>query len=315
MPKTEFEPEDAEIVDSLKVDSGKRTKRNSSLSTAHYPLSTLSDKWILSRANRTARDIRAAFDKYEINEVTKLLYDFIWRDYCDWYLEIVKIQPESIPLAVEILEGILRMLHPIMPFVTEELWHALTGEPESVLIGRDDYITADEGKIDDKAEEEFGNIQKVIAEIRTNVPPKRKVKGIRIEVYDNSIRELLDLNRALIAKFAMIHQDVIVVEFKSNANFHMGFDWTNYVIPSIGELHILCADLTNADRLAEIPKVIKELERTVKMLQQSEAKLKNESFKTKAPKEILEAEEAKFQSLKLQHDALVKTMNDLGVPI
>src|ERR1035441_10673510 len=108
LPKVEFEGEDAELVDSLKVDSGKRIKNKSSAPSTHYPLSTihsLADKWILSRANRTARDVRAAFDKYEINEVTKLLYDFIWRDYCDWYIEIVKIQPDSTPLAVEILEG------------------------------------------------------------------------------------------------------------------------------------------------------------------------------------------------------------------
>ncbi|HEX5315138.1 MAG TPA: class I tRNA ligase family protein, partial [Candidatus Kapabacteria bacterium] len=141
-PKTEFESEDTELLASQKErvsGIGYRVSGN----TFEAP-STLADKWILSRANRAARDVRAAFEKYEINEVTKILYDFVWRDYCDWYLEIVKIQPDSIPLAVEILEGILRLLHPIMPFVTEELWHALTGEPESVLLGKDDYITADE---------------------------------------------------------------------------------------------------------------------------------------------------------------------------
>ena len=172
------------------------------------PASTLADKWILSRANRAAREVKKAFDAYLINDVTKLLYDFIWKDYCDWYLEIVKLQPESTPLAVEILEGILRMIHPVMPFVTEELWHGLTGNPDDVLIGRDDYITADEYKIDDEAEEEFEFIQRIIEAarlLRSNAkiaPSKSAEFIIRLKSADDLL--LTETSRNIIEKICKV---------------------------------------------------------------------------------------------------------------
>jgi valyl-tRNA synthetase len=201
-PKVEFESEDTELIRSTE-------KRPSGMGyrvrgVAYEASATLADKWILSRANRAARDVREAFDRFDINAVTKVLYDFIWRDFCDWYLEIVKLQPESVPLAVEILEGILRMLHPIMPFISEELWHALTGEPLDVLLGRDDYITPDAGKIDDNVENNFEKIKELIESIRATVIPKRKIEELIFEVRDDKNIKLFESHKILVCSLARI---------------------------------------------------------------------------------------------------------------
>src|SRR4030095_2885865 len=91
------------------------------------------DKWIISRFNSALKDYLKALKDYKINEASKVLYDFIWRDYCDWYIEILKIksaeQPESstriFDNAVNIFESTIKLLHPVMPFVTEELWQGI----------------------------------------------------------------------------------------------------------------------------------------------------------------------------------------------
>jgi valyl-tRNA synthetase len=312
LPKTEFEPEDAEIVDSLKVDSGKRTKRNSSLSTTHYPLSTLSDKWILSRANRTARDIRAAFDKYEINEVTKLLYDFIWRDYCDWYLEIVKIQPESIPLAVEILEGILRMLHPIMPFVTEELWHAITGEPESVLIGRDDYITADEGKIDDKAEEEFNFVQRTVEAIRlmrstVGLAPS-KLAEIIVQADAKQDRDLFESARQILERLSRASSLAI----QHSGQEYSSREYASELVGGRARVFLKLEQQSEEERIVERQRLSKELERVETQEQQIRAKLSNVSFVERAPAQVIEKEREKHASYSSQIEKLKASIAELA---
>ncbi len=311
-PKTEFESEDAEIVDSLKVDSGIRTKRNSSLSTTHYPLSTLSDKWILSRANRTARDIRKAFDNYEINEVTKLLYDFIWRDYCDWYLEIVKIQPDSIPLAVEILEGVLRMLHPIMPFITEELWHALTGEPESVLIGRDDYITADQGKIDDKAEEEFYFVQRTVEAIRlmrstVGLSPSKSAEII-VQAESKQDRELFESTRQILER--MSRASTLVIQ--QSAGELSSREYASEMIGGRARTFLKLEQRSEEERKVEQQRLSKELERVETQEQQIRAKLANTSFVERAPAEVIEKEREKHASYTSQIEKLKASIDELA---
>ena len=313
-PKVEFEGEDAELMA-----SGERRMANgenkASHTTRHSPLavpSTLSDKWILSRANRTARDIRRAFDNYEINEVTKLLYDFIWRDYCDWYLEIVKIQPESIPLAVEILEGILRMLHPIMPFVTEELWHALTGEPESVLIGRDDYITADEGKIDDKAEEEFNFVQRTVDAMRlmrstVGLPPSKSAEII-VQADAKQDRELFESARQILERMSRASTLVIQesgLEFSSR-------EYASEMIGGRARVFLKLEQQSEEERVLECQRLSKELERVIAQEQQIRTKLANSSFVERAPASVIEKEREKHASYSSQIEKLKASIEELA---
>jgi valyl-tRNA synthetase len=319
LPKTEFESEDTELNNviaseanqSLGGDENRLLRRGKPLLAMTKPPSTLTDKWILSRANRTARDIHVAFDKYEINEVTKLLYDFIWRDYCDWYLEIVKIQPDSIPLAVEILEGILRMLHPIMPFVTEELWHALTGEPESVLIGRDDYITADEGKIDDKAEEDFNFVQRTIESIRlmrstVGLPPSKSAEII-VQADAMQDRKLFESARQILER--MSRASSLVIQ-ESGAEYSSR-EYASEMLGGRARVFLKLEQQSEEERIIERQRLAKELERVVAQEQQIRAKLSNSSFVERAPAPVIEKEREKHASYSSQIEKLKASIAEL----
>jgi valyl-tRNA synthetase len=343
LPKVEFEGEDAELVDSM--DKNPRLSKagaggGSSTVKGEPPPnprlgkagefnakepSTLADKWILSRANRTARDIRAAFDKYEINEVTKLLYDFIWRDYCDWYLEIVKLQPDSTPLAVEILEGILRMLHPIMPFVTEELWHAITGEPESVLIGRDDYITSDEGKIDDNAETAFEVVKDAVDAIRLirstlKLAPSKKAdiiiqaredQGLIVHTGPTPQQWILNVYesaRPIFERFG--NASSLRIEPESAADYS-SIEYAGE-IRTRGLVFVKIEERSDEERTKELERLTKERDRVLSLHAQGEAKLMNENFRQRAPLEILKKEEDKLMNYKSQIEQLQASIAELA---
>ncbi len=326
-PKTEFEREDTELMASGErelVASGVRrvaNKRQEGAAedrsfTRHSTLAThnatLADKWILSRANRCARDIRDAFARYEINDVTKTLYDFIWRDYCDWYLEIVKVQPASTPLAVEILEGILRMLHPIMPFVTEELWHALTGEPEDVLIGRDDYITPDEGKIDDIAEEEFAVLQDTVEAIRLvrstlKLAPSKEAE-IVIQARDRSERilNLLESSRPILERLG----NASSLRLEANTADYSSREYASEIRVRT-HIFVKIEKRSEVELSRERERLQKELDRVLAQIDQVAAKLANESFVSRAPQNVIEKEREKQASYRSQAEQLRASIVEL----
>ena len=311
-PEPEFEKEDTELIVSRESQHSK--KRSSQIS--HSPLvvsHSLADKWILSRANRSARDIREAFARYEINDVTKILYDFIWRDYCDWYLEVVKVQPESTPLAVEILEGILRMLHPIMPFVTEELWHALTGEPENVLIGRDDYITPDEGKIDDAVEEEFAVLQDTVEAMRLvrstlKLAPSKQAE-IVIQARDNSKRilEILESSRAILERLGNASSLTLELDSQDYSSREYASD-----IRVRTRVFVKIEKRSEDEVAKERERLEKELDRVLKAAEQVLAKLSNESFVSRAPQNVIEKEREKEASYRSQAEQLRVSLEELA---
>jgi valyl-tRNA synthetase len=331
LPKTEFENEDTEL-NNVVASEAKQSRggdaygllrRGKPLVAMTEPPSTLVDKWILSRANRTARDIRAAFDKYEINEVTKLLYDFIWRDYCDWYLEIVKLQPDSVPLAVEILEGILRMLHPIMPFVTEELWHALTGEDESVLIGRDDYITADEGKIDFDIEVAFLIIQDSIEAIRTvrstlKLAPSKQAEII-IQARGSGINAVTKEPVSDVIRRTVLMPCQNILERFSNASMliiddsqrdYSTKEYTSEIRQHV-RVFVKIQERSHDEKTKEKERLTKELARVQSLYDQGRAKLENENFRLRAPVEILQKENDKLINYKSQIEQLSASIAEL----
>ncbi len=301
-PEPKFESEDTEFKNSL--DGSPKTIVAKSGFTMK-PASTLADKWILSRANRTARDVKKAFDAYLINDVTKILYDFVWKDYCDWYLEIVKLQPESTPLAVEILEGILRMMHPIMPFVTEELWHGLTGTPDDVFIGRDDFITADEGKIDDAAEAEFEFIQKIIEAarlLRSNgkiVPSKTAEFIIRLK--NERDVTLTESSRNIIEK--LIKASSLGIENEGGAELSPK-DYSAELLGGRGQIFMKQEQQSEAETAKERERLTKELERVSKNYETLKAKLADDNFVARAPEHIITKEKEKLESFRVQVEKL-----------
>ncbi|MDP4243135.1 MAG: class I tRNA ligase family protein, partial [Bacteroidota bacterium] len=308
---TEFESEAADSGKRI-VDSVKRSTPHSPLSTIHYPLSTLSDKWIISRANRAARDIRKAFDNYEINEATKVLYDFVWGDFCDWYLEIVKLQPDSVPLAVEILEGILRLLHPIMPFVTEELWHALTGVPEDVLLGRDDYITPDTYKIDDEAEREFLLVQKTVEAARLirstlNLPPSASASIVVQARNAEGLRALQSCSH-IIERLARASELTIEAE----GTEYSSREYTSELVGGDARVFVKQPTVSVADRAKEHERLSKELVRVRSQFEQVTAKLSNDGFLARAPEQVVLKEREKQSNYADQIEKLEGSLKELA---
>ena len=308
LPSVQFESEDTELIHSEEAERAKRTPEPG---FTHHPATTLADKWMLSRANRAARDVRKAFDAFEINEVTKVLYDFIWSDYCSWYLEIVKIQPESTPLAVEILEGILRMLHPIMPFITEELWHALNGALPNVLIGQDDFITPDIYKIDDEAETSFAFVQRTVDAIRllratVKLAPSKPAELV-IALKSEEDRALLEASRTILEKLGRASSLSIELE----GNEYSSKEFGSELLSGRGQVFVKLEERSAADQSKERDRMQKELERITAQLAAVTAKLSNEAFVGKAPEAVLTKEREKQSSYASQIEKLQASLTEL----
>ncbi len=323
-PNVEFESEDTEVLNSedknprlFKAGAGGgysglkgQPPPNPRLEKAGEQKS-LADKWIIGRANRAARDIRKAFDNYEINEATKILYDFVWRDFCDWYLEIVKLQPDSMPLAVEILEGILRLLHPIMPFVTEELWHALTGAPEDTLLGRDDYITPDTYKIDDEAEREFALVQRTIEAARLvrstlNLAPSATAAVI-VQARTEAGLWSLQSTSHIIERLTRASE--LIVEREGTD--YSSREYTSELVGGDARVFVKIPSMSGAERAKEHERLSKELVRVRAQFEQVTAKLSNDGFISRAPEQVVLKEREKQANYADQIEKLEVSLREL----
>ncbi|MDQ3821591.1 MAG: class I tRNA ligase family protein, partial [Acidobacteriota bacterium] len=186
----------------------------------------LHDRWILSRLNRTARTLDKALSEYQFHEAVQTLYHFFWDDFCDWYIELTKMevaaeQPSATrdrarSRLVTVLEQALRLLHPFMPYITEELWQRLPGAGAGLLhpaykgahptIMLTSYPRPDESLIDERVEREMSAVIELISRVR-NIRSELNVKpGMRVRVLlgasDEQLRDVFNANRDQIARLA-----------------------------------------------------------------------------------------------------------------
>ena len=178
---------------------------------------TLEDRWILSRFNRVAEEVHEALEAYRFHEAAHVVYHFFWGEYCDWYLELIKprLAADDRDLArsayenlVSIFEGALRLLSPFMPFITEEIWHAVyDGKPPVKSIALAAYPQGDPAQMDARAETEMAILQDLIVSVRNiraelKVEPRQKVA---VEVFaDSNVRALVDHNRSAVERLANV---------------------------------------------------------------------------------------------------------------
>ena len=152
----------------------------------------LEDRWILSRLNRVTGQVQDHLEQYQFGEAQRALYDFLWGEYCDWYLEMAKVRmrgdqdPSPLPILVFVLERVLRLLHPFMPFITEEIWQTMRellpekpGEAAALIVA--DYPEADPAAFDRQAEDEIGAIIEMVRGIRNVRAEFRIDAGRKIE--------------------------------------------------------------------------------------------------------------------------------------
>ncbi|MBQ6143549.1 MAG: valine--tRNA ligase [Clostridia bacterium] len=248
------------------------------------------DKWIISRFNFTAKEVISNLDKFELGIAAQKLYDFIWDEFCDWYIEFSKILGKK-EVLIWVMTNLLKLLHPFMPFVTEEIWLSFPHEKESIMIS--DFPKFDDSLVFEEDENNTKILMSIIKSVRNirremNVPHGKKTV-IFIETDSENLDTILKKHESIICKLAY-GKEIKINESLPGSKFVAAVN--EYV-----KINIPVDELVDAE--AELKRLKKELEVSKKQLEQTENRLKNPNFVSKAPKEVING--AKDMAEKLQN--------------
>lgn len=255
----------------------------------------LVDKWIFSRMNETSKEVADYIDKFQLDDAAKAVYEFLRGDFCDWYVELAKVRLYNDDEAGKaskttaqyvlwtVLEAGLRMLHPFMPFITEEIWQKIKVEGDSIMIQQ--YPVADESLINRDIENSFEYIKDVISSLRNikaemGISPAKEVKVV-IKTSDEMELKTLEDNYIFITKLAKIE------ELKYGKDMEKP-EQSGFRVAGNSEVYMILTGLLNAE--VEIKKIQEQIEKVQKDLDRINAKLSDERFTSKAPAHILERE-------------------------
>ena len=273
---------------------------------------TDADKWILSKANKVTKDVTENLDKYEIGIAADKIYNFIWEEFCDWYIEMVKPRlynddDETKYAALWTLQKVLidslKLLHPYMPFITEEIFCNLQTSEESIMISdwpefSDEYDFAEEEEAVETIKETVRAIRNVRSEM--NVPPSKKAT-VFVVSEDANIRDIFKKGEVFFATLGYA-SEVIIQEDKTGIDDSA----VSVVIPN-ANIYIPFAELVDIDK--EIERLEKEVERLDKELARVNGMLSNENFVSKAPEAKINEEKekkAKYEQMKEQVETQLK---------
>jgi valyl-tRNA synthetase len=260
---------------------------------AEFNASTLEDRWILSRFNRVTKGVNEALETYRFHEAANQIYDFFWGEFCDWYLELIKprlmdeASRESARTAcqnlVSLFEAALRLLHPVMPFITEEIWQAIyDGKPPQQSIALAGYPQLDEKRLDLAAETDMAILQDLIASVRNlraELKVETKVKvPIELFAHDPQTKALVEQNREAIERLGNVSNISEVTQ--SQASQAPSRATARFDVRVIYEKKI--------DVAAERERLTKELEKMEKEIANGQRQLSNEGFLAKAPANVVE---------------------------
>ncbi|AFN74522.1 valyl-tRNA synthetase [Melioribacter roseus P3M-2] len=268
------------------------------------------DRWIISRFNRTLKEFTDAIDNFEVNAASKILYSYVWNDFCDWYVELSKErlykgsdEEKSAVLtrALKLYGEMLKMVHPFMPFITEEIWQLLDSRKEGESISIEEFPKYDEQKIDSAAEKETEFLQGIITAIRNirgelNIPPSKNINVYLKsgETTEGQIRYI----KALV-KADKIEAGAGLLKPKASASS----------VVKECEIFVPLEGLIDLDK--ERGRIEKEIERISKSLEGVKKKLSNENFVSKAPADVVEREKAKQKDWETALEKLESIYNDL----
>nr|WP_298379122.1 valine--tRNA ligase [uncultured Halomonas sp.] len=270
---------------------------------------SLADRWIVSRLQRTESQVTKALAEFRFDLASQALYEFVWNEYCDWYLELSKpvLWDESASpdakrgtrrTLVRVLETILRLAHPMMPFITEEIWQRVAplagktdGEFQSIM--NQPWPEAQTEKIDEQAERDIEWLKGVINAVRNiraemNIAPGKLLDVLLTKGKDDD-RQRLESNRRFLAKLAKL-QSASWLDEPTQAPLS--------ATQRVGDMEVLVPMADLIDKDAELARLSKELDKQDKLIAGVEKKLSNESFIAKAPAEIVEKEKAKLDDMR-----------------
>ncbi|HMD69589.1 MAG TPA: class I tRNA ligase family protein, partial [Chitinivibrionales bacterium] len=281
------------------------------------------DVWILSRLNTVVADVSAAISSYRLNEAAHSLYDFTWHDFCDWYIEAKKADfyqtddpgraANALNVCSWVLGSILKMLHPLMPFVTEEIWQALRERVEYPLLLDSDtimkasYPVQDAARVNAAVESEFLLLMDVITALRTirsenNIPPDKKGRAVIVPSSSEAVRLLLPhVNE--INMFCRLNETVV-----DAAARRPGFAGQAVVLG-----HQVYLELEGLiDKQVEHDRISKEIAKTEKFADATKARLSNPNFADKAPPEVVKKENEKYLGILENLEKLRKSLAALN---
>jgi len=272
---------------------------------------SLPERWILTRLGRVSDEVAGALDEYRFNDAANLCYQFVWHEFCDWYLEMAKhglyAQDESLNkssrfILQKVLLGVLRLLHPFMPFVTEEIWQRLPESRGSIMAA--DFPGSDGFISDEAALREMALLMDLITVVRNirgemNIPPSQKV-NILAEIPDSEISEVIGGNLVYIqnlAKVDAVEVKPAVSKPKASATGVFGQN----------QVHVLLEGLL--DFQEERKRIRKEIKKIERDMDGTSKKLSNKAFMEKAPPEIVDKVRKKVDSMNLKLEKLNQNLD------
>ncbi|WP_110643447.1 valine--tRNA ligase [Salinicola sp. CPA57] len=279
---------------------------------------SLADRWIISRLQQTEAQVTKALEEYRFDHASQALYDFVWNEYCDWYLELSKpvLWDENASIEakrgtrrtlVRVLEVILRLAHPMMPFISEEIWQRVAPLADTISDASGDSLMtqpwpeADASRIDEQSIRDIEWLKGVIVAVRNiraemNIAPGKPL-DVLLTKGATGDRERLDANRLFLSKLAKL-ESVTWLDDPAQAPLS--------ATQRVGDMEVLVPMADLIDKDAELARLAKEIDKQDKLIVGIEKKLGNESFTAKAPEAVVEKERGKLKEYLATRQVLVE---------
>ena len=275
---------------------------------------TLADRWIMARCEATVTEATEAFARFRLNDAAAAVYRFIWSDLADWYIEQVKprlygdVPGGDVARAVlaQTFDVALRLLHPVMPFVTEALWRRFPGRTETASISVAPWPGSDARARDDEALRQFGLVQEVVGAIRAiraeyGVPPGQAVRAY-VTTENSALSDALRQERSTVLRLAKL-SDLSLAESGERVGGHAVLSDGTAVFVPLGEA---------IDVGRECSRLGSEVDRLIRLVESQEKKLGNQQFVSRAPSDVVERERQKLTTWREQCEVLVRKRELLG---
>ena len=273
------------------------------------------DRWILHQMNETVSAVEKAMKSYRFNDAAKAVYEFFWNDFCDWYIEASKLslysdnneeKDRGISILIHVLNDSLKILHPFLPFITEEIFQKLPLDNKSIVNSQYPVYTAEHS--DFGLASSFESLQELIRSVRTmrsefTVAPSKKISMI-IRLDEGFRAKDFFENQTELMKFLISASDIEFTDKKPSGSGYIPVAGNGF------EVYVLLKDVIDIPK--EIAKLEKEIEKQEKLLKRTEGKLSNPTFLEKAPEDIIEKEKASKEELTLMIDKMKQNLKELS---
>jgi valyl-tRNA synthetase len=275
---------------------------------------TTADRWILSRYNTIVKEVTENLEKFELGVAAQKLYDFIWSEFCDWYIELVKPRLYGEDAAsnlaaqitlVDVLSGTMKLLHPMMPFITEEIYQHLPGTDKSIVISK--WPEYDEERFNPEQESNMEIVMEAIKSIRNiraemNVVPSRKAK-VLIVATDEKVKRAIDAGSIYFERLASASEVLLISQKELIPEGAVS------VVIAGAEIFLPLEELVDMEKEKE--RLNKEKENLEKEIQRVSGKLSNQGFVAKAPQSVIEEERAKELKYREMLEKVLMRLNSM----